>query len=55
VKETSFGVLKIFLLVSCRNFSISSDYLENQLSSFPPLLTALVFILLDDGGVDAMV
>jgi len=55
VKETSFGVLTIFLLVACRYLSINSDSPENQPSSFPPLLTSLVFILLEDGGVDAMV
>jgi len=55
VKETSFGVFTIFLLVSCRNSSISSDSPENQRSSFPPLITGLAFILLDDGGVDVVV
>ena len=45
----------IFLLVSCMNFAINLDSPENLISSFPPLLTNLVFILLDDGGVDSMV
>ena len=54
VKETSLGVLTIFLLVSCRYLLVSSDSLENQPSSFPPLLTALVFILLADGRIVAI-
>jgi len=35
--------------------SISSDSPENQPYSFPPLLTTLVFILLEDGGVATIV
>ena len=33
---------------------MSSDSPENHPSSFPPLLKALVFILLEDGGVVAI-
>jgi len=55
VKETNFGVLTLFLLVLCRYLSINYDSPENQPSSFPPLLITLVFILLDDGGVVAIV
>jgi len=54
LKEITFGVLITFLLVSCRNFSIHFVSLANQLSSLPHFLPALVFILLEDGGVDSM-
>ena len=55
MKETIFGVLTIFLLVSCRYLSNNSDSPENQPLSFQPLLTTLVFILLEDEGVATIV
>jgi len=54
MKETSLGVLIIFLLVSSRNLLICSDSPENHPSIFPPLLIALVCILFADGGVPAI-
>jgi len=43
-----------FLLDSYRNFSIFSSSPENQFSRCPPLFTAQVFILFDEGGVESM-
>ena len=44
----------MWLLESHQYFSMSSVSPENQLSSLPPDLTALVFTLLEVGGVDSM-
>jgi len=43
------------VLVSKRYLSMSSLSLENQPSSLPPDLTALILILFDVGGVDSMI
>jgi len=50
-EKTILGVLTLFILVSRRYLLIRSTSPKNHPSSFPPLLTALVFILLADGGV----
>jgi len=54
-KETTFGLLITFVLVSKRYLSMTSLSPENQPSSLPPDLTTLVFILFDVAGVDYMI
>ena len=55
LKETTLGLFITFLLVSKRYFSINSLSPEKQPSRCPHVLTTLVLILFDDGGVESMI
>jgi len=55
IKGNNFWTVDHFCAFSKRYLSISSLSPENQPSSLPPDLTALVLILFDVGGVDSMI